>query len=143
MNIRPAIPADIHKLSRLWFKLCTEHDPSLSPDSIMWRNMTLHDLNNKNFYMLVAEDGGKLIGFVSFTVTYEPMYSKIVAQGGHLYVLPEYRGQKIGEQLYQSAVSQFKKRNGQVISIVCFDDAKDLWLHYGYKQVHSIMEKEI
>lgn len=143
MTIRQSTPADIHKLSKLWFSLCTEHSPSSHPHTSAWREIQLNNFRNPNHVTLVADEGGSLIGFVSFTIEYEPMASKICASGGHLYVKPEHRGKKIGDSLYYAAVNEARKRHAQLVSVICFDDAKDLWLHYGYKPVHTIMEKEL
>lgn len=143
MKIRRATDADIHKLSRLWLSLCTEHHPSYHPDVNAWKSITLVLLHSPNFASFVAEEGGKIIGFLDLEIFTEPSNGKVYAGGRHLYVSPEYRTSPAAGLLYRSAIKEAKARGADAIQLICFDETKDMWLHHGYQPIHTIMEKSL
>ena len=144
MNLRPTTEADIKKLSRVWFSLCAESRHTHSPSLYAWtQNLQLNLRHNPNFYSFHIEEGGKIIGFIDVEMFFEPSNSKLYAGGRHFYVNPAYRNTPVAGKLYRAAIKEAKKRGAQAIQLICFDETKDMWLHHGYKPVHTVMEKTL
>lgn len=114
ITIRPGKIEDlkqIQKLSQLLFiKEQKEYDPWYNTDwpfSKEGEKYFIKELTGEKLKLFVAEDNGKIIGFLSTSSKIEKEYKKglKIAQIDSLMILEEYRSQGIGTKL----INEFKK----------------------------------
>src|SRR5713101_2641647 len=84
----------------------------LKPPTFAARKRLLHDAfgKKKRFDTLLAEIHGKAIGYAIFFETYSSFLALPTLYLEDIFVLPEYRKQKIGFQLFRECVAQAKRR---------------------------------
>jgi ribosomal protein S18 acetylase RimI-like enzyme len=144
VNVRQATEADIVKASRLWLEMLVELTPQFaSPNVGWWRKLAIAGLREGNRFILVADEGGRLIGFVDWCLYPDPSDGQIHAVGQHTYLKPEYRGRGIGDELYRKAIEAGKKFGVKVVDLFCMDNEKPKWEKRGYKFVMSFLRKEV
>ena len=66
-------------------------------------------IKSNNNFIYVAEDNGKLIGFVSFSVRLVICYPKPIAELDELYVSPSFRRKSVGKMLINKVLSKTKE----------------------------------
>ncbi len=144
MLIRKAVEGDIHKVSHLWREMVSELNPEYTPMSEWWRSITLNMMrNHKEYCVFVAEDNGKLIGFIDFLLVSEPSIGGIQALGRHFYVKPEYRKPGVAFDLYCKSIEEIRKRGGKTVSLPCKPDSVHFWGKRGFKVSEILLRKEI
>ncbi len=105
MTIRPAVPTDTEQLVDLLKAFGSVHEPELND-----RISTVIDKNDS--FLIVAENDGKLTGYVWVQSYGRHLRSgHITARLNDLFVLPEFRNQNIGRQLFE-ATKEWAKHNG-------------------------------
>lgn len=110
VTIRPFHGQDEAALLKLWNQTLT-HDPI---HESVFRTRVLLDLNFNPQGLLIAETGGEMVGFVLSIARQVPLFLQgleedrawITAFGVH----PDYRRQKIGSRLFQSAMGRLAPR---------------------------------
>ena len=142
MKTRIAYPDDIVKVSRLWLKMVEEMMPNTKPSLEWWRLRAGELMTMSNYFMHVAEDGGKLVGFVDYLVFPEPATSKYHGVGQTFYVLPEYRGNGVSGKLWKDTLTNLKKVGASCIDIICADGQKDFWESHGFEKEYSFMKRK-
>lgn len=91
VRVRRAVENDINEIGRLWMEFVMEEDEENTPNLAAWIKQTQAIINHKDHYLLIAEKGGKIIGFQSGDVALQPAINKICVFGRHFYVQPEHR----------------------------------------------------
>lgn len=86
--------------------------------------------SNNNF-IYVAEDNGKLVGFVSFSVRLVIRYPKPIAELDELYVVPAFRRKSVGKMLMYKVLSKAKELNCHRLFIES---------HYKHEAAHKFYE---
>lgn len=94
---------------------------------------------DKSFYVLEIE--GKIIGFVSFGETRNPMYERY----GEIYSLyfdENFHGKGYGRKLIEFSISQLSKSFNNII-VVCFtkNKAMDFYKHMGFEVIENFEEE--
>lgn len=143
IKIRIALEPDVIKASRLWLEMIAEMCPQFTPNVEWWRRIALNSMRIGTYFMLVADDGGKIVGFLDWFTFPEPSTGKIHAIGQHLYLKPEYREKGIGRELYEKALKTVIEGGIHTIDMFCFDREKPLWEKKGFKPLRSLLRKEI
>jgi GNAT superfamily N-acetyltransferase len=144
MVIRQATEADIVKASRLWLEMLAEMAPQFgTPNVKWWREIATTGMRQGTYFMLVADEGGKLVGFADWFLFPEPSTGQIHAVGQHLYLKPEYRGRGVGRELLKTAETHAMAKGVKAIDMFCFDKEKPMWEKHGYKPLRSLLRKEV
>jgi GNAT superfamily N-acetyltransferase len=141
--IRNGTEGDILKVSRLWVKMVTEMKPEWTPKVEWWRKIALNNLHGGRYFLSVADNGGKLSGFLDWFLYDEPSTGKLHAVGQHLFLDEEYRNIGIGNSLFHHAVEQAKKKKAEVIELMCFDNEKRFWEKKGFAPLRTLMRMEV
>lgn len=132
MKIRRALVTDILKVSRLWAQMAKELDVKSDPNLSLWRKR-IEELMHSPFYtLLLAEEGGKILGFLDFFLYLDPSTAKIHATGQHFYVLFEYRCNGIAGKLWNLAVKYAKNQGVEEIEVFCAKKEKPFWEKHGF-----------
>lgn len=84
-----------------------------------------------NNFIYVAEDNGKLVGFVSFSVRLVIRYPKPIAELDELYVVPAFRRKSVGKILMYKVLSKAKELNCHRLFIES---------HYKHEAAHKFYE---
>jgi len=142
MKIREANENDVLKVSRLWLQMVEELASDLTPNLDWWRNHATSFMKSGNYFMFVAESGGKILGFIDFFLFPEPATSKIHAIGQHFYVLKEYRHTGVSSKLWKRAIKNAKKNGAQLFELFCFEKEKKFWEHHGFLPKRILVRKE-
>jgi GNAT superfamily N-acetyltransferase len=155
MDIRPATIKDlkaIQELNLLLFK--KEHREY---DKLLDLNWTFGEVGTKYFKELieeedscvfVAEDDGKIIGYLAGSETEAEDYRKLpkVAELDNMLVLKENRGSGIGRKLYDAFIEWCKSRDVKIVRIQATAQNKDAIEYYhkmGLKDYTLILEGKI
>ena len=143
VQIREGNEGDIVKVSRLWVEMVREMRPDFTPNVEWWRKIARESMRQGPYAMLVADSGGKIVGFLDWFVFPEPSTGKIHMVGQHLFLLPEYRTTGIGRTLYERAIEFGKSKGITTFELFCFDNEKLHWEKRGFSALRTLMRKEI
>lgn len=97
--IRPSRTSDLESIYQL-IKEFSEFQKT--PEKVKVTLAQMQD-DQEVFKCLVATDGAKIIGFASYYFAYHSWTGKAIYLDD-LYVQPHYRGQKVGNQLFNSVM---------------------------------------
>jgi GNAT superfamily N-acetyltransferase len=144
MVIRQATEADIVKASRLWLDMLAEMAPQFdTPNVKWWREIATTSMRQGTYFMLVADEGGKIVGFLDWFLFPEPSTGQVHAVGQHLFLEDAYRGVGFGRELYERALAWAKKHEIKSIDMFCFDNEKPMWLRRGFTPLRTLLRKEV
>ncbi len=133
MITRPATLKDFSALYRIGKKtkeLQVSHtEPFMTKKQLQW------SITNKEGVFLVAEDAGKIVGFIYADVEDKDMpfrerYACII----YLVIIPTFRGQGVGTQLYQACEQRLKKLGMTHVYAWANIEAGDSVIHFNKKQ---------
>jgi GNAT superfamily N-acetyltransferase len=141
-KIRLANNVDILKVSRLWLNMVKELAPDLNPNMEWWRRHAEKFMKTDDYFMFVAEEGGRILGFVDYFLFPEPATSKIHAVGQHLYVLPEHRNNEVSGKLWKIVLRHSKKRGAEIHELFCFEKEQKFWERHKFSLRRFLMRKE-
>jgi GNAT superfamily N-acetyltransferase len=120
MMIRPAKAADSERIGELWLELIEFHrqlDPYMplaaKDGNQRYAQRIRHSLNDTYQRVLVAEEHGELLGYVTgmiMDIVPEMFVAERAGVIGDIYVMAEARGQGIGTALMQVMKDWFKLR---------------------------------
>lgn len=104
-------------------------------------------LTDSKFIIFVAEENSKLVGFICGFIK-ERNYKKINKMGfvEDWFVNKEYRSQRIGKQLFDSLIVDFKKQQCKLLSLETFafnNKAIEIYHHMGFQDRLLTLIKEI
>lgn len=142
VKIRLATAADVLKVGRLWLQMVSEVMPDGRPNVDWWRRRQLELLEAPNYTMWVAEEGGRVLGFVDYLIFPEPATSRLHGVGQSFYVLPECRGNGVSGRLWKKAVTELKKDGAQDLEIICADKQRPFWEKRGFRFRYSYMRRK-
>ena len=142
MIIRRALITDIFELSRSWLEMAKEADTSLTPNLEMWRGYIADLMAYKGYFMFVAEDDNRIVGFIDYAMQAEPGKGIWQAVINYFYVVPEYRGIASGK-LWKAATESAKSNNAKEFFSFCYPDKLEFWEKHGFKQECLTIRKVI
>lgn len=143
IQIRQANEGDITKAGRLWLEMVREMRPDFTPNVEWWRKIARESMRQGSYALLVADDGGKIVGFLDWFLFPEPSTGKIHMVGQHLFLLPEYRNSGVGRDLYERALDHGKSKGITTFELFCFDNEKPHWEKRGFSPLRTLMRKEL
>jgi GNAT superfamily N-acetyltransferase len=138
--IRQATPKDITKVSQLWLYLTKEQVKDCCPNVSWWCDRIFRMMKTPDYFMLVAEEGDDILGFIDLILFDEPTDSKRHAVGQHFYVLPEKRGTKVSAKLWKTILDLIRDRV-EVLDAMCGEKQQKFWEKRNFKQKFSMMQK--
>mgnify|MGYP001571902732 FL=1 len=141
MIIRQGTANDINKVSRLWLKMVRELSPNGNPNVEWWRDIAVSCLKSGMYEMVVAEDGGKIVGFGDFFISPEPLTGKIHWMGRHLFVDVERRETSLAGKIYRKGIEIGKEKGATVFDVFCAPNEIPLWSKKGYVENQLVMRK--
>lgn len=143
MLIRQANEGDLVKASRLWLEMVNEMRPEFTPNVEWWRRIARDAMRRGDYALLVADDGGKIVGFLDWFLFPEPSTGKIHMVGQHLFLKPELRGTGVGRELYEKTMEIGVELGVKTFELFCFDDEKMYWEKRGFTPLRTLMRKEL
>lgn len=142
MKIRKGNKNDILKVSRLWLSMAKELAPQSTPNIQWWRTLETDLFKSGLYGMYLAEEGGKVIGFLDFLVTCEPLTGEKHLIGRHMYIDPEHRKSSIAMKLYSASMKNGKESGATVFDLICDKNEKAFWEKKGYRETSYVMRKQ-
>lgn len=123
ITIRPVDKADIKQLQVLMVEYIVDFYQRPQPNDEELINLINHLIENPSVGLqFVAERNGDLLGFATLYFTFSTLQVKKAAILNDLYVTEKGRGQKIGEQLFQSCLSHIRENK---YAYMTWETAKD------------------
>jgi L-amino acid N-acyltransferase YncA len=140
MNIRPVRLDEILEVSSLWLEMVAEEfEGNKIPNQSLWVDIFSNKLEyNQLFTMLVAENDGVLIGYISGETYSEPTDGLVHGISQSIYVQSKYRNGRVGLNLYHHLAKIFVSQGAQVIEFLCKPDRISFWNKKGYS-CHSVV----
>ena len=153
LTIRKSEAKDISTISEMARQMADYHRSldSYYKNSAAYKTLEedlASELEDKDSGMLVAEEGGKIIGYFRGMIEPAPMYlsPKKIGVVYDLFVLPEFRREKIGDQLFAAALAWFEDRGARNIELSV--DARNaagvaFWKKHGFFEYKIRMRKDL
>ena len=141
MLIRRGQITDVYEVSRLWLDMVKESNEPADPDVNMWRGWTASLMQTPAYYMFVAEEDNRIVGFIDFTIMPEPGRSTWKAMGGAFYVVPKSRGGIATKKLWESFSDTAKKSNATELHGFCFPERFEFWKKHGFNVEGIVIRK--
>jgi ribosomal protein S18 acetylase RimI-like enzyme len=121
--IRPAIKQDISELYELMMQYIVGFYNQPAPKENDLKGLINHLLENPSTgIQFVAEHQGKLLGFATLYFTFSTLKVKRQAILNDLFVIPNARGKKIGEKLFQACLEYIRENE---FASMTWETAKD------------------
>jgi GNAT superfamily N-acetyltransferase len=144
ISIRKAKPEDINALAALWNGLMLHHRKLYGKDKrlenlrllgnaeSLWRKWALKNIRSPNGLVLIAEKGGKPVGYSLNQIKPNiPVFSiRKLGYLSDLYLKPGYRGKGIGAMFRDAAFRWFRKKGIRHVSIMVHALNPAAWAAY-------------
>jgi ribosomal protein S18 acetylase RimI-like enzyme len=122
-TFRTVSESDIPQLRKLMIQYIVDFYQKPKPNDDDLTNLILHLINHPEAGLqFVAEKEGQLVGFATLYFTFSTLQVKRAAILNDLFVVNEVRGQKVGEQLFQTCLAYIRE-NG--LAYMTWETAKD------------------
>lgn len=121
--------------------MVNELHPEYKPDLQGWRNQVENWMRGDNYFMLVAEDGGKLFSFMDWFIVYDPANSVTKGIGNYFYALPETRAGSLPGRLWRAGLGIGKKFGIGEINMTCDEKKLPFWKKHGFEPVVIQMKR--
>ncbi|RDU37995.1 GNAT family N-acetyltransferase [Neobacillus piezotolerans] len=123
MEIRPAAYQDVNRLYKLMRQYIVDFYKQPEPEEDKLKGLITHLMEAPSSGLqFVAEENGELIGFATLYFTFSTLKVKRQAILNDLFVVPESRGKKVGEKLFQASLGYIRE-NG--FASMTWETAKD------------------
>ena len=154
MLIRQAKLQDVQEVLHLWKSLMDEHMPLdgrfvLSEDALgRWRNDLWHWIEDPVHRVLVAEEEGRLVGFLHAFLWHDmPLFEqRQEVYLEDLYLDPSFRGQGHGKRMYEMLVSWAGEHDAQAIrlsTLAANPKSNAFWVHMGFEPIMVTYTREL
>jgi len=118
-------------------------------ENVRWvRKWLLKDFGKRNFKILVAKDGNKIIGYFTGEIGKPAPYAKPrkIGKIGQVFILEKYRRKSIGERIFRELVKWFKAN--KIKNIELSVDARNkigiaAWKKYGFFEFQKKMRLDL
>jgi len=156
--LRNARVSDVETLVALWRRFMSEHEETvcgkrprirrhyaLRRDAPkLTRAYFKKRIYNPRTLVLVAEAGGRVVGFATCLIKKNPPVYKLDKMGcvGSIYVEPSFRGRGIGSKFKEAAFAWFKKKGLSEVTLTV--DPRNrrthkIYKHWGFSDFHAEM----
>ncbi len=133
-TIRRATASDAETIYRFICRLEGEDPTREEFDSIFLKN-----LENPDCYYLIAEKNGRSVAFVGMQIQRVLHHTARIAEIIEMFVLPEYRGDGIGEMLYWYTKDIAQEKGCKFFEVACNnvrERALDFFSKMGFEKTH-------
>ncbi|MBS4202476.1 GNAT family N-acetyltransferase [Bacillus sp. FJAT-49732] len=121
--IRTATNEDVHALYMLMRQYIVDFYHQPEPKESDLKSLIQHLLDNPSSGLqFVAEENEKIIGFATLYFTFSTLKVKRQAILNDLFVVPQERGKKVGEKLFETCLNYIRKND---FSSMTWETAKD------------------
>lgn len=101
-----------------------------------WRRKGVYNPRHK---LMVAEDDGKIIGYINATTKHRPKIYKVTEVGfiSDIYVLPEYRRQGVAKLLFKPILRWLKSKKLKYVNLFAVTEnevALKVWKKFKFKE---------
>lgn len=142
-GIKRAGKGDVNEVSYLWEDFINESMPNEKPNRELWVTQTKASMNDPDYYLYVAREHGKIVGFQSGYLWHDASTDKICVIGNCFYVKPEYRNTLIAPKLHRNGIKDAKRHHAQLFRREVDDTFLPFWEKKGYKKIRTIVESEL
>ncbi|HHY74783.1 MAG TPA: GNAT family N-acetyltransferase [Bacillus bacterium] len=145
MIIRKANEYEVNQLLKWSVSLTDELSVGyMKSNKHLTYDMVKNVLSNGGYY-LVSLNGGKIIGWILLGIDRNFYKDETIGFLYELYVFPPYRKNGIGKLLMGRAISNFRNAGITKVQLNVFagNSAKTMYEKLGFKEVTTLMEKEI
>lgn len=153
MDIRIAGINDVETIC-IFYEDFFAHNASQQPEyykkANSYSNYPLNVIKSNTGDILIAEEDGRLIGFIHLELEHTPPYEAFIqrdfANVIDLYVEPDFRGIGAGSMLLAAAAEWAKKRGADYLELNVLAENKNalrLYEKLGYKKVSHIMRSKL
>ncbi|MEH7112898.1 GNAT family N-acetyltransferase [Neobacillus niacini] len=112
IEIRKSQEADISKLKVLMEQYIVDFYNQPEPEENKLKGLINYLLENPSSGLqFVAEEDGEIIGFATLYFTFSTLKVKRQAILNDLFVVPNARGKKVGEKLFQTSLDYIRKND--------------------------------
>lgn len=123
VQIRIATETDIPQLSSLMMQYIVDFYQKPRPNEEALQQLIQRiQRNPSSGLQFVAEQNGQLIGFATLYFTFSTLQVKRAAILNDLFVIPQERGKKAGEQLFRACLSYIREND---FAYMTWETAKD------------------
>jgi GNAT superfamily N-acetyltransferase len=145
MIYRQATEKDLVRIGELWKEMVNEMRPEWTPNAELWVGMgkSLFEQQLINYTIIIAEEAGKIVGFVDGMIFHEPSTDKKHGVGQHFYVIPKYRKTRVAAKLYEEIVSVAVLADVDILEFFCFQEDLEFWGRRGYGLVRCLVRREV
>lgn len=141
MKIRLAKETDIPNIANLWEKMVHELYPDNTPDKEVWIEYCTRLFDSGLYYIYVAEDKGKVIGFIDAMKYLEPSTGNEHGVCQLLYIEPEYRKSLVAFRLHRTMYKMFKSFGVKTFEFFCGTKDIDVWIKKGYEPMRIMFRR--
>ncbi len=148
--IRKAKIWDVPEITEMWAAMQNEVAiPRRYADDVQKERFyfsLVGKLYRNDWSILVAEEDGKLIGFIMGNVQYfEYGTSDLIGNCDHVYVYPDHRGNSLMDKLIEQLLLIGKKAGVKSCEFITVYDTKliEIWKHRGFLPTQVIYSKEV
>ncbi|MFH1917335.1 MAG: GNAT family N-acetyltransferase [Nanoarchaeota archaeon] len=161
MRIRKATPKDIPSIVPHWIslfdfetKLILRINKQFSPIRHKGKDFEkrvkvycTQYLKNKNKIMLIAEENGRIAGFIQAGISQDEEWVVPLRMGTFdwMYVHPDFRGKGVSSTLYAGVRNWFKKNKCKFesVGIVPTNNVRDIYQKWGYTEAATYLWKRV
>lgn len=113
VNSRPATKEDIPQLLDLMYQYIVDFYKCPRPSEDDLKGLIIHLLDHpyEGIQFVAEEEPNQLVGFATLYFTFNTLEVKRMALLYDLFVRPDTRGQKVGENLFQTCLSYIRDHN--------------------------------
>lgn len=114
MHIRKA---EMHDLDSIFSLICELEESQISKNHFC--AVFLNNLSNKNIHYVVAEQSGKIVGFISVHIQQLLHHAGSIAEIQELIVTKQYQGSGVGHKLFEEAKNISEDNDCINIEVCC------------------------
>ncbi|MEK6760095.1 MAG: GNAT family N-acetyltransferase [Deltaproteobacteria bacterium] len=139
VEIREATIDEVEAVADLWLAMCAELKPEATPDKGAWIKLVGDLFRTGTYHIVVAEDEGRLVGFVDGLIYLEPSVGQKIGMSQFIYVHPDHRFSDTAPRLYQLIVQLVNGYGVTSVYTTCEQKTKALWERKGFVVERYIM----
>lgn len=139
--IRFAKKEELEAVSLLWEVMVKEKNPDA--DRNLWLKMTETVFDSDMYFLMIAIEGEKIIGFIDCMDFMEPTTGKKHGVGQSFYIMPEYRDTTVAGLLWNSMFAHAQDTGVQTLELACYPDMMRFWSRRGFKTEKIIMRRNV
>ena len=117
-------------------------------DKYLTENLSIkklsEELNNENSHFFFIKDGERNIGYLKLNMgpSQTELKDKTAIEIERIYVIKEYQGKKVGQQLYDKAIQEAKEKKAQYVWLGVWEENHKA-IHFYNKNGFEVFDKHV